>query len=405
MRRASVSTFLFAASIAFFSLSAFSVRAAACAYFLIGALAFLKMPTLLARQIGLAPVLAYWATILCLSFIQSAFGDFYPNYFIKFIFIQTYIALMFWMFRSKILTLGSLTRACEILIYVHAAFFIFQLTYYLLTGHFIDFDSYVREGSAEALYETKTLSDSLIPIRALGLFSEPSFYAMTVVPAGIVLLLAKRQLTFATCLAFFTALLSFSVAAIIVCAMLCIVHLFLGRVSVRLKIATILVAVLCTPPLYTVYDRRVNQSEDYNAVASRTLVFNELAVRDSVSGMFGNGLFWDERNNVGKTHLRGYEVRDSSFYVYMIFSAGAVGATVFFGSLLALFNGHGRRRYLLYLLPILLFKYHFLHGMLWLTLLLFLVVSREIPMGRHPGRRKRFYLGSLGSLAQIRCRQ
>ena len=158
-------------------------------------------------------------------------------------------------------------------------------------------------------------------------------------------------------------------------------------------------------PLYTVYDRRVNQSEDYNAVASRTLVFNEWAVRDSVSGMFGNGLFWDERNNVGKTHLRGYEVRDSSFYIYMIFSAGAVGATVFFGSLFALFKGRGRRRYLLYLLPILLFKYHFLHGMLWLTLLLFLVMSREIPMEGHPGRRKRFYLGSRGSLGQIRWRQ
>jgi hypothetical protein len=355
---------------------------------------------MLARSNSLLPALAYWSTILCLSFIQSAFGDFYLNYFIKFIFIQTYIALIFWMFRSKALTLGSLTRACESLIYIHAAFFIFQLAYYLLTGHFVDFDSYIREASSEALYETKALSDSLIPIRALGLFSEPSFYAMTVIPAGIVLLLAKRQLTFATCLAFFTALLSFSIAAIIVCAILCVVHLFAGRVSLRVKVAAIIVAILCTPPLYTVYDRRVNQSQDYDAVASRTLVFNELAVRDVVSGTFGNGLFWDERNNVGKTHLRGYEVRDSSFYIYMVFSAGAVGATVFFTALFMLFRGRERRRYLLYLLPILLFKYHFLHGMLWLTLLLFLILSREVPMvGRRRGR-KRIHLSHLEQFAR-----
>lgn len=350
---------------------------------------------MLAQQNGLPKILAYGSAILCLSFIQSAFGDFYPNYFIKFIFIQTYVALIFWMFRSQTLSLAALTRACETLIYVHAAFFLFQLAVYLLTGHFIDFDSYIREASSEALYESKALSDSLIPIRAVGLFSEPSFYAMTVVPAGVVLLLAKRRVTFATCLAFFTALLSFSIAAILVCAILCIVHVFFGRVSVRLKMATIIVAVLCASPLYTVYDRRINQSEDYDAVASRTRVFNELAVRDPVSGMFGNGLFWDERNNVGTTHLRGYEVRDSSFYVYMIFSAGVVGATAFFVALFAMFRGRGRRQYLLYLLPLLLFKYHFLHGMLWLTLLLFLILSREVPMGRSPKRRKRVSLASV----------
>ncbi|KHL13486.1 hypothetical protein [Burkholderia sp. BCCCDS04] len=374
---AHMSTLLFSASVLFFSLNAFSVRATFAAYFLLCALAFLRAPTLMTRQRHLFPVCAYWLITLCVAFVLSAFGDFYVNFYIKFLLIQTYIALSYWMFAGGVLTRHALDTACRTLIYVHAAFFTFQLVYYLATGNFIDFDSYIRESDSEALYATKALSDSLISIRALGLYSEPSFYAMTVVPSAVILLLSQRRITLAPVVGFATALLSFSVASMAVCAALCGLHFLAGRGRLRTRIAVIVVALACVPWLYSVYDQRVNQSVDYDAVGSRTLVLTELTERDAVAGVFGGGLFWDERNNVGKTHLRGYQVRDSSFYIYLVFAAGAGGFAAFFGTLFALFRRKGRRKYLLYLLPILLFKYHVLYGMLWLTLLLFVVLADQ----------------------------
>ncbi|WP_186037246.1 hypothetical protein [Burkholderia gladioli] len=372
-----MSTLLFSASVVFFSLNAFSVRATFAAYFLLCTLAFLRAPTLMNHQRHLFPACAYWLASTSLAFILSAFGDFYVNFFIKFVLIQAYIALSYWMFAAGALTRSSLDTACRALIYIHAAFFTFQLVYYLATGSFIDFDSYVREADSEALYATKALSDSLISIRALGLYSEPSFYAMTVVPGAVLLLLSQRRITLAPIVGFATALLSFSVASMAVCAALCGLHMLAGRGRLRTRLAVLAVALACVPWLYSVYDQRVNQSVDYDSVGSRTLVLTELTERDAIANVFGGGLFWDERNNVGKTHLRGYQVRDSSFYIYLVFASGVLGCVVFFGTLLALFRRKGRRKYLLYLLPILLFKYHVLYGMLWLTILLFLVLAEQ----------------------------
>jgi hypothetical protein len=394
MRRGNFSTFIFSVSVLFFSLNEFSVRATFVAYLSLSILFIVRAPTMFLYQRYMLRACVYWVLMVSVSFILSAFDDFYMNYFIKFILIQTYVSIIFLMFISGVLSMRSMERACQTLILVHALFFVFQLGYYLLTGTFVDFDSYVRESSSEALYATKALSDSLISIRALGLFSEPSFYAMTVLPAGVVLLLLKRRFTVFTSLAFSTALLSFSVASMIVCAIILAVHFLYGRSGMRFKLIVLVAAILSAPTLYSVYDKRVNHSVDYDAVASRTQVFNELAERDITDKIFGNGLFWDERNNVGKTHMRGYEVRDSSFYVYLVFSTGVVGCTLFWTTLLAFFRERQKRRYLYYMLPLLLFKFHVLYGMLWITLVMFMVLAgrtnRELPM---VGRAERSLMG------------
>jgi hypothetical protein len=379
MRRNNGATYLFAASIFSFSLNAFSVRATFSAYFFICILAFARAPSILSRQRGIFAVSIYWLVSVSLTYILSAFGDFYVNFYLKFIMIQTYISLIYIMFSCGVLNLKMVENACAALIYIHAAFFIFQLFYYLATGVFIDFDSYVREADSDALYATKALSDSLISIRALGLYSEPSFYAMTVVPAGVFLLLSRRRLTLASVVAFSTAFLSLSIAAIIVCGLITLVHLMLGKSSTRVKLLIVVAALLCVPTMYDVYDKRVNQSIDYDAAGSRTLVLSELKERDTMSSLVGSGLFWDERNNVGITHLRGYQVRDSSFYIYLLFGAGVFGTTIFIFALSMIFRKRGRRRYLFYLFPILLFKFHALYGMLWLTLLMFVILVDHVP--------------------------
>lgn len=81
-------------------------------------------------------------------------------------------------------------------------------------------------------------------------------------------------------------------------------------------------------------------------------------------------------------------MRDSSFYIYLVFAAGVAGFVAVFGTLVLLFRRRGRRKYLLYLLPILLFKYHVLYGMLWLTILLFVVLAnQDAPHRRTAARR------------------
>ncbi|MEM5452025.1 hypothetical protein [Paraburkholderia guartelaensis] len=382
-----MSTFLFTASVFFFSLNAFSVRATFAAYFFACALLILRTPTLLEKGANARGMLTYWLGCITISFIFSAFGDFYLNFFIKFVLIQTYIVLLYWMFSSGVLSLKSIESACTALIYIHGAFFLFQLLYYLATGVFVDFDSYIRESDADALYATKALSDSLISIRALGLYSEPSFYAMTVIPCGVLLLLVKRRITLAAVIAFGTALISFSVASMVVCAVLGFVHVMFERGNLRLKLFVILAVLLCAPAMYNVYDQRVNQSVDYDAVGSRTLILTELQERDLTAGAFGSGLFWDDRNNVGKTHMRGYQARDSSFYVYVLFSVGVVGSSMFFGTIGVMFRNRNKWRYLAYLLPIMLFKYHVLYGMLWMTLLLFAVLAEQNTAPSLPNRR------------------
>jgi len=253
-------TFLFAISITFFSLAPFSVRATFCAYLALCLLALWRMQQMLASAGNGVKAIALGVVVVCYAFLMSAFHDFYWNFFLKFVFIQIYIALIFWMFNSGVLNLRSMLRACEFLIYVHAGFFLLQLIYFIATGHFIDFDSYIRESASESLYETKALADSLIPIRAVGLYSEPSFYSMTVVPAGIVVLLIQRRITLASGLAIATSVLSMSIAAVLICAILGAVHIVVGKISTALKIAIVATAIVLAVPLYKVYDLRVNQS-------------------------------------------------------------------------------------------------------------------------------------------------
>jgi hypothetical protein len=374
-----MATAQFAISILFFSVAPFSVRATFCAYLALSVLFLWRAPQMFARANGGVKATAFGLVVVCYAFVISAFHDFYWNFFLKFIFIQIYVLIIFWMFDARVLNIRSMLRACEILIYVHAGFFLFQLLYFLLTRHFIDFDSYIRESASESLYETKALGGSLIPIRAVGLFSEPSFYSMTVIPAGAIVLLIRRCLSLACGLAIFTAVMSMSIAAILICAILAAIHVFVGKTSATVKIVILAIAVVISVPLYKVYDLRVNQSVDYDAVASRSLIFEEIKDRNLDQTVFGNGFFWDERNTVGKTHLRGFEVRDSSFYVYLLFTSGIVGVFMFIAGTILMFSGKAKRGYLLYLAPILLFKYHLIYGFLWLVLVLFVVLANRLP--------------------------
>lgn len=307
-------------------------------------------------------VLASTAIVWSISILH----DFYLNFFIKFFFVQIYIAAVYICFKSAVVGCSELRKACQVLIFIHAAFFLFQVGYFLATGDFIDLNNYVREVESESLYMTKALEGRAIGIRGVGLFSEPSFYAMAVLPAAAVLLAIDRRITVPIIIALGTATLSLSIAAIFVVALLGTVFLVACKGSRWVKVAILAAALAASPFLFEFYNLRVTESVDYDAISSRQSVFEEFKQREWNADVFGAGFFWDETSRVGVTGLWGYHVRDSSFLVYLYFASGVLGCGLFATILARIFRGCFVE--LLFFLPLLLFKFHILFGLLWFTL-------------------------------------
>lgn len=367
-----ISGMLFSTSLVFFSLNAFSVRATAVAYGLIYILAGINGFKLIKLRSGLGiaslAVLAGTAVVWMMSILHN----FYLNYFIKFVFIQIYVALIYLCFRAEILRDTELRNACRILIYVQAAFFLGQLLYFVAVGQFLDLNNYVREVESESLYMTKALEGNLLGIRAVGLFSEPSFYAMVVLSPASVLLAMDRKLTFSVMVAIGTAVLSFSVAAILISALMIGVFLMTGRSSKWLKSIVVILALAVSPYVMDFYQLRVLEAVDYDAISSRQLVFEEFQRRKWDDNAFGTGFFWDETKQIGVTGLWGYHVRDSSFLVYLYFTSGFIGCLMF--AALVAYTFRGCLVELLFFAPLLLFKFHILFGILWFLFISYALV-------------------------------
>lgn len=309
------------------------------------------------------------ANILVLGF--SVRHEVYFNFYIKFLFFTIYLLLFISAVRGKMITGEQVVFSCNIFISIHSACFLLQLAYYQAVGEYIDFDSYIRESASEALYKTKALEDLFISIRATGLFSEPSFYAMTVLPVTLLLTLHQKKLTLITLVGFLTVVASFSIAAIFI-SLLALTLVAVVIKSKKIYVLGVVAAIaIASPLLLTVYNKRVIESVDYDAIYSRQLIFNEFRVRDVADNIMGSGFFWDESSPVGKTMMQGYHTRDSSFYVYMFFTSGVFGL-VFLCLVIAL-PLRGNMKYAAALALLFLFKFHVLSGALWLTVVLVVV--------------------------------
>lgn len=349
------------------SLSYFSVRATIICHSSLFLIYFIN-----AKKISTIKINKFWlATLIIintLALLISIRHEVHINFYIKFLLFTTYSLLFLVAIRNKLITSSQVVFSCNFFIIIHSFCFLIQLATYLTTGKYIDFDSYIRESTSEALYATKALEDLFISIRATGLFSEPSFYAMTVLPATLLLALHQKKITPITVAGFLTTVASLSIAAILI-SLLALALTFITIKSKKIYIIAVAFAIaIASPLLFTVYEKRIIESVDYDAVYSRQLIFNEFKVRGITNNLFGNGFFWNESFPVGKTMMQGYHTRDSSFYVYMFFTSGALGlALLFIAVTLPL-----RRniKYAIALAILFLFKFHVLSGALWLTITL-----------------------------------
>jgi len=311
------------------------------------------------------------AALLFVS-LFSIFHEFYFNYFVKVV----AISLMMILFSGYFLKFCNRTQFqffLKFVIVLHSSFFLIQFAVYLASGYFIEFDSYIRDGESEVLYMSRALDGLSIQIRGTGLFSEPSFYSMSVLPFTVTLMLLDKRISGFALIGLGTSLLSLSIAAIAIVALSCLVYAIAVGLTKREKIIVMVVALVAGPFFYTIYDLRVNQSIDYNALESRGLIFDEISLRNWSEALLGEGFLWDELYPQGILNLNGANIRDSSFYVYLLYCSGYLGLAIFLFAMIKMFGVFSPYLYLL--LCMLLFKHHFINAMFWIVVFVLYIAS------------------------------
>ncbi|KAI2689530.1 hypothetical protein [Pseudomonas sp. TNT3] len=365
-----ISAILISLSIFCFSLSLFSIRATIACYLFL-ALALIFSP----RKLSNFKIKSKWVVALAIinivPLIISIRHGIYFNYYVKFFAMSVYSLTLILVIHNRVINYSQFTSALNFFLIAHCSFFIVQLVTYQATGYFIDFNNYLREVSSETLYETKSLEDLFIHIRATGLFSEPSFYSMTVLPVALLSSLHQRKLTIATSLGFVTSIASLSIAAILVTSLALGLTLLFTKSKRALPALIIIGLLFAAPILYKVYTLRIVDSVDYDALTSRQMIFTEFKERGLLNNLIGSGFFWDETLPVGKTMMKGYNTRDSSFYVYLYFTAGALGTALILSSLIIILRKNPK--YIAAVAILFLFKFHAMTGILWLLLTLCII--------------------------------
>lgn len=362
-----ITKYLLAASLTALSLSYFSVRATAVCYITIAIIYILKISKALPFKLKKT-----WLYIFLLSHIGilllSIRHEVHATTYIKFFLLSAYSFALLVAIRNKYINKDQFIFSCNAFICIHAIFFLVQFIYYHTSGHYLNFDSYIRESTSTALYETKALSDLLITIRATGLFSEPAFYALTVLPISVLVSLHQKRLTLFTTLGFITSVASLSIAAILVGALSLILLILTSRANKIYIVLVIAFAAVSFPLISTVYNKRIIEAVDYDAIYSRKIIFNEFSIRGLENNLFGSGFFWDESKQTGKTPLWGFHIRDSSFFVYTFYTAGLAGLLTLLGTITLI--ARRNPKYAAAICALLLFKFHVVSGSLWLTFII-----------------------------------
>ncbi len=361
----------------FFSLSTFSYRAAALGYFfLFLSIAPFWKKTLVVKRRDIFYFLLINISVIACSLLQNI----YWIYYVKFLGMMFFASTLYVMYTSNIIKISDIEFYCKALIIVNLTFFLIQLIAYQAFGHFIDFNNMVREQESTTLYASRALNGFILSIRATGLYSEPSFYSMSVFCPTMILMLLNKKINKYVLLGLFSCALSLSIASLAIVALAMIILFFRLKKNYLLKGAVIAVIVLSAPYLGDFYTKRITDDSDYDAISSRLLILKEFEARDFINDIVGSGFFWAEDEPIGKIGLKGYHTRDSSFYPYIYFSGGIFGLLLlfFFLSRLGLKNLD-----ILYgVIITLLFKFNILSSFFWI----FIVFCKALATERRKNR-------------------
>lgn len=377
MKKQTAATSVMSLSFLLMTINTFSLKAMLLAYLLAFGVIFLNIRKILRARLSIE--LAALTFLMLVALSTGVWGGFYLNNFVKLLGLILYAAAIICCFRVGIIRSESIVSSCNFIICAHSLIFSVQLVYWFLTGEYLNITNYVRDTEADALYLSNALENTLFGMRGTGVYTEPSFYAMTVLSAAACVFSIKRKLTLYVGLAMITACMSFSVAGIVITGLLLILVLYSSNETKKTKLAVVLVAVSIAPLFYAFFQEKIVRAADYDAIASRLVVINEIAGRNTVYNLFGSGMLWDDRELVGKNLLTGYHIRDSSFYVYLLFTGGVFSVFALFLYMLYM---HRRDPLVFYVLAaLLLFKFHVLNGVFWLAMVFLYLSSLRYQQG------------------------
>lgn len=356
-----------------FLLSSFSYRAAALAFISIG-LVFLRCS--INRDINYKINIRsafFLLFIFIFTYLISLRFDVYYLYLIKMLAMIVYLWLVNILLSSKIVSKRDLLHYIKVALWINIIVFITQFGVFEVTGYFIDFNNYVREQFANTLRSSRALQFFIIGIRTSGFYSEPSFYAMSVFPASVMIALYEKKIgkTFIFCT--LTSLLSLSIAAIAIVLLTLLVYIKEFRNSKIAMLLLLSLVIISIPYLYDFIIDRLFTHSDYDAVGSREVIFQEFHVRSPYNDIFGSGYFHNENKPIGELGLNGAKIRDSSFYVYTYFSSGVLGILFLFFSILFLLPKKLNVKYAFSVL--LLFKFGILTSALWFFIMTIIIIQ------------------------------
>jgi len=211
---------------------------------------------------------------------------------------------------------------------VHISIFIIQVIYYEQSGNYLNIYELINvSDEGYVAYHARELEYVVLGIRAGGVYSEPSFLFIALLPVMVYkLIIRKFDLYFyATIL---TSLLTLSVAAAVIIGSMALITQFERQVYLK-KLVIPLLLLLFFYAFQEFFYYRVMVGETYDAIGSRLMVFKEFTRWGIVDHFFGRGFFLDEFGANGVTNLSAAGVRDTGFLVYLYYASGIVGSLLF----------------------------------------------------------------------------
>lgn len=360
-------------SLVLYSVASFSIRASAVSYILL--FAFILSSYKVNRKIfEVNRKLLIFSLLLASYFLCSLFlsDSIRFVYYIKFLLLYPYFFIFSNLILLRKVKFYDLDTVVKYYVLIHSSIFLSQLVAYYAFGHYIDFNNMIREKFANTAYMSRDMNDMFISIRATGLFSEPSFYAMTIFP-GLVYIFNRKVFKLSLLVGIATVILSFSAAAFIVLIMWMSVQMLFERGFKFRKFMMLFMIGIVVISMGTFFVKRTTDSNDYDALGARLRIVHELQQRHDINNLIGAGFFLEEFEGNGVTGITSAGIRDSGMLLSTLYSAGIIGLFVILATLALYLNNI---KFFVIFMVLISFKYNIILSSFWVLVLLILVPTK-----------------------------
>lgn len=356
-----------------FSFSSFSMRGGIVAYFFLSLFVLINHKLIQKVKLSKYSSFLFFFVVAYVTLSNFLSEDIYMIYYFKFVllFVYFFVCSIF-LSTSNGVAKGVFIIALIVYVVLHSVSFYSQFFGYLLFDYYPDYNSFVREKDSNTAFMTRDLVGSIIPIRATGFFSEPSFYSLSIFPALTVLIHLGAKHRWVIFFGFLSVVLSLSVAAILVTFLWFTSYVVFNRTNTKLKLMVISGLVTVSILFGGFLIQRAFNSNDYDSASTRLNLVHEILERNLKATIIGAGYFINEHGMNGTTSISPATIRDSGFFMSTLYSGGILGV-LFVYSIIVFYVR--KFSYFVSIFTVLLFKYAILFSPLWLCFLFYLTLS------------------------------